>query len=109
MTTHSPDAFAVVGKHTPSREVPRLVRGRGQYVDDLGFPGMLHAVIGRSPHPHARIEAADASEALGLAGVEAVVTSFDVERLTSPFRPGRYASGLKATVPEFATAVGKVR
>ena len=109
MTTHSPDAFAVVGKHTPSREVPRFVRGRGRYVDDLGFPGMLHAVIGRSPHPHARIEAADASEALGLAGVEAVVTSFDVERLTSPFRPGRYASGLKATVPEFATAVGKVR
>ena len=109
MTTHSPDAFAVVGKHTPSREVPRLVRGRGQYVDDLSFPGMLHAVIGRSPHPHARIESADASEALGLAGVEAVVTSFDVERLTSAFRPGRYASGLKATVPEFATAVGKVR
>ena len=109
MTTHSPDAFAVVGKHTPSREVPRFVRGRGRYVDDLGFPGMLHAVIGRSPHPHARIESADASEALGLAGVEAVVTSFDVERLTSPFRPGRYASGLKATVPEFATAVGKVR
>ena len=41
MTTHSPDAFAVVGKHTPSREVPRFVRGRGRYVDDLGFPGML--------------------------------------------------------------------
>ena len=37
------------------KEDPRFVRGRGQFVDDVQLPGMLHLAILRSPLAHARI------------------------------------------------------
>lgn len=51
--------------------------GRAVYTDDLSFPRMLHARILRSPHPHARILSVDASLALQVKGVLAVVTGSD--------------------------------
>ena len=101
--------FRYVGKRTASKEAPRFVRGRGEYADDFTLPGMLHAIIGRSPHAHARIAGADVSQAVAHPGVEAVVTSVDVEAMIGSFRPGRYSSGLKANVPEYAFANKKVR
>jgi 4-hydroxybenzoyl-CoA reductase subunit alpha len=56
--------------------------GRARYTDDISLPGMLHGKILRSPHPHARILAIDASEALALPGVRAVVTG---EEMPVPF------------------------
>ena len=38
------------------REDPPLVRGQGQYVEDVRLPGMLHMAVARSPYPHARVE-----------------------------------------------------
>ncbi len=35
------------------------VRGEARYADDLAFPGMLHAAVVRSLHPHARILSVD--------------------------------------------------
>jgi 4-hydroxybenzoyl-CoA reductase alpha subunit len=52
--------------------------GRARYTDDMTLPGMLHAKILRSPHPHARIVSIDASAALALPGVHAVVTGADM-------------------------------
>ena len=54
------------------------VTGHTLYADDLTFPGMLHAKILRSPHPHARIVSIDTSAAEALAGVRAVVTGADM-------------------------------
>jgi len=85
------------------------VRGRGQYVDDLRVPGMLHAAIGRSPHAHARILAARTEGAASLPGVEHVISAAELVSTTSPFSPGRYASGIGVPVPEYAMANGKVR
>ncbi len=53
-------------------EDPRLLTGRGQFVDDLHLSGMLHAAFLRSPFAHARIRAIDPSPALALPGVFAV-------------------------------------
>ena len=53
------------------------VTGKAKYVDDLTFPGMLHAKILRSPHPHARIVSIDTSKAAALPGVHAVITAAD--------------------------------
>ena len=55
-------------------EDPRLVTGRGSYVDDVQLPGMLHAAVLRSPHAHARIRSIDASAARNLPGVVTVLT-----------------------------------
>lgn len=62
------------------RKVDAMERMRGitRYTDDIKLPRMLHAKILRSPHAHARIHAIDASEALALDGVAAVITGSDL-------------------------------
>ena len=102
-------AMNYIGKTTRSKEGPRHVTGRGQFVDDTTLPGMLHAVILRSPYAHARIVKIDGGEALRSPGVVAVITPEEVKRRTSPFKPGRYAAGLKRPIAEYACAVDKVR
>lgn len=54
------------------------VTGRARYGADISAPGMLHAAVVRSPHAHARIKKIDASKALALPGVKAVVTRADL-------------------------------
>ena len=98
-----------VGNRTRSKEGPRHVTGRGLYTDDFRLPGMLQAMMLRSPHAHANIISVDPSEALKNPAVMAVITPDDVKRLTKPFKPGRYAAGLKRPIDEYAGAVGKVR
>jgi carbon-monoxide dehydrogenase large subunit len=67
-----------IGTSMERREDLRFLRGRGTYVDDLKIPGLLHAVILRSPVAHGRIISIDASAALNLAGVHAVITGADM-------------------------------
>ncbi len=52
--------------------------GGVRYTDDIKLPGMLFGKILRCPHPHARIKSIDASEALAMEGVRAVVTGKDM-------------------------------
>jgi len=53
------------------------VTGKANYGADFSLPGLIHAVVLRSPHAHGRIRHIDASEALALEGVYAVVTAED--------------------------------
>src|SRR5688572_24252643 len=98
-----------IGRRARSKEAPRHVTGRGQYVDDLSRPRMLHACILRSPYAHARILAVHADAAAKLPGVRGVLTPHDVKELSRPFKPGRYAAGLRVPIPEYASAIEKVR
>ena len=98
-----------VGSRSRSKEGPRHVTGRGLYTDDFMLPGMLQAMILRSPHAHAKIVSIDPSEALKNPNVITVITPDDVKQSTRPFRPGRYAAGLKRPIDEYAGAVDKVR
>ena len=52
--------------------------GRGAYLDDLRFDGMVHAALLRSPHAHARITRLDVNAARSAPGVLAVLTGDDV-------------------------------
>jgi len=63
-----------VGARIKRREDPSLIRGLGQYVDDVKLPEMLHVAILRSPHAHARIKSIDTAAADQHPGVVAVVT-----------------------------------
>jgi 2-furoyl-CoA dehydrogenase large subunit len=98
-----------VGRSTRSKEAPRHATGRGHFVDDMVRPRMLHACILRSPYAHARILSVDGDKAAALPGVTGVVAPDDVKRLTQPFKPGRYAAGLRVPIPEYGCAVDKVR
>ncbi len=66
------------GERVTRNEDPRLLAGRGTYVDDIHLPGLLHAAFVRSPHAHARIVRIDTAAARALAGVVAVYTSEDL-------------------------------
>jgi len=67
-----------IGAPIKRLEDPRLLVGGGRYVDDLARPGMVHAVIVRSPHAHARVVHVDARRALAQKGVLACVTGADL-------------------------------
>src|SRR5262245_18295405 len=64
-----------VGARVLRGEDPRLLTGRGEYVDDIRLPFMLHAAFVRSSHAHARIGGIDTQAALALSGVHAVLTA----------------------------------
>src|SRR3954464_1238945 len=67
-------ADKLFGASIKRREDPRLITGKGQFVDDVRLPGTLHAAFVRSPHAHARIRAIETAAAKKLKGVIAVYT-----------------------------------
>ncbi|HYM17989.1 MAG TPA: xanthine dehydrogenase family protein molybdopterin-binding subunit [Micropepsaceae bacterium] len=67
-----------IGARILRTEDPRLLRGHGEFVDDIRLAGTLHAAFLRSTHAHARVLAIDASAALQLLGVHAVLTFADM-------------------------------
>jgi len=69
----------------PRAATRRLVSGRGQYVDDIGLKGELHAAFLRSPYPHAAFKI-DAADAAALDGVVRVLTADDLDRVCRPWR-----------------------
>ena len=81
--------YNVVGTRPIRHDGTDKVTGRAQYGADIQLPGLLHGKILRSPHPHARIKSIDASRAMAMPGVKAVVTSAELPEL----------SGLATDVP----------
>src|SRR5580704_7534128 len=69
---------AFVGSPVERIEDLRLLKGRGQYVDDLTRAGLLHAVILRSQVAHGHIRSIDAAAARARPGVVAVITAADI-------------------------------
>ena len=67
-----------IGTPMERREDLRFLRGRGEYVDDVAMPGLLYAVILRSSVAHGRLVSIDASAALSMPGVHAVITGADM-------------------------------
>ncbi len=68
-------------------EDPRILSGRGCYVDDIKLEGMVHAAFLRSPVAHARITSIDVTEAREVPGVLAVYTGEELEThlVTGPY------------------------
>ena len=66
------------------KEDARFLRGKGNYVDDVKLPGMLHAAVLRSPYAHARIKSIDTTEAKRVPGVIAIQTGADALEHVSP-------------------------
>jgi carbon-monoxide dehydrogenase large subunit len=67
-----------IGTPMERREDLRFLRGRGEYVDDVAIAGLLYAVILRSSVAHGRLVSIDASAALKMPGVHAVITHADM-------------------------------
>ena len=105
MSTPSAAAARYVGKPHPRVEDEALLRGRGRFADDLGVkPGTLEAAVARSPHAHANLLAVDASAALRMPGVRAVLTGSDIRQWAAPF-----VVGVKQPMEHWCLAVDRVR
>ncbi len=77
MNDIAPSRYKWVGTRPIRPDGVPKVTGRALYGADLAMAGALYGKIIRSPHAHARIRSIDASKALALPGVKAVVTAAD--------------------------------
>jgi carbon-monoxide dehydrogenase large subunit len=96
-----------VGTSVRRNEDPRLLTGRGRFVDDIRVPHMTHASFLHSPHAHARIRSIDVADARRAPGVVAVLTGADLAPLARPMAPV-HGSGVRASAHP-ALCVDKVR
>ena len=102
-----------MGAHVKRKEDPRLITGSGSYVGDLKLPGMHYVAFVRSPYAHAHIGEIDASAALALDGVVAVVTGDELaahtEPMPFPFEVGSADGEANSARTHHALTTGKVR
>ena len=92
--------LSVIGK--PLRKIDAMAKCAGEtvFADDLNLPRMTYAKLLRSPHPHARVLSINATQALKLEGVFAVITGEDL--------PEKFGI-MPSTQDEETLAVDKVR
>jgi CO/xanthine dehydrogenase Mo-binding subunit len=115
----------LVGENYSTPELRAKVTGRSKYAEDFRAEGMLFARLALSPYAHARISRIDASAALAMAGVKAILTADDrtsagtcrvrchrtgARRHTSTWSHGRYSHAFCRTgTPERNGSTGWVR
>jgi xanthine dehydrogenase molybdenum-binding subunit len=75
--------YKVIGTRPIRHDGTDKVTGRAQYGADIHLTGMLYGKVKRSPHAHAIIKRIDASKALALPGVKAVITRADLPPVSS--------------------------
>src|SRR5437762_7507175 len=84
----SPVLPKLVGQRVKRREDPRLIQGRGTYVDDIVLAGMQHLAFKRSDVAHGRIRSIDTRAAEAMEGVEAVFTGAQIAEFLAPMPIG---------------------
>lgn len=82
-------SFNYVGTRPIRHDGLEKVTGKAKFGADTFAPGMLHGMILRSPHAHAKIRSIDTSKAAALSGVKAIVTADD---FTIEQEPGEMAN-----------------
>ena len=68
----------LVGQNYSTADLRAKVTGRAKYAEDFRAEGMLHARLLLSPYSHARVRSIDASAALAMPGVKAILTAGEV-------------------------------
>ena len=107
------------GQPVRRKEDPRLLTGRGTFIEDRRTPAEAYAVLARSPHAHARILSIDTTAARAVPGVLAIFTGQDLDAdgiggIPSEFVPPKFGvSGIEncpVIRPHFpALALDRVR
>jgi xanthine dehydrogenase molybdenum-binding subunit len=72
--------YKLIGKNYTTPGLVAKVTGKAKYAEDYRAEGMLFAKLVLSPMPHARIRKIDASAALAMPGVKAVLTADDMPK-----------------------------
>ena len=80
-------AYDLLGKNFIPPDVRGKVTGRAKYAEDFRRDGMIFCKLLLSPMPHARVRNIDASRALAMEGVFAILTADEVPQLPAPNDP----------------------
>ena len=87
----------IIGARVQRREDPRLLTGRGQYVDDRKIDGTVHVAFCRSDRAHARIRRIDVAESRQAPGVLGVFVAGDIDTIAGPIRATSNMPDYRAT------------
>jgi len=74
----TPAEHKLIGKNYTTPDLMAKVTGKSKYAEDYRADGMLFTKLLLSPLPHARVRRIDASEALAMPGVKAIITMDDL-------------------------------
>jgi 2-furoyl-CoA dehydrogenase large subunit len=102
---NAPSKFRYISTDRRVREDRRFVVGKGRYIADLAAEGMLHVALVPSQHPAAIIKSIDASKALAMPGVHAVVDGAEIAAASEPLMNGLDTPNVK----RYPLAVGATR
>ena len=80
-------AYTLIGKDFIPPDLRGKVTGAARYAEDFRVEGMLFAKLLTSLMPHAKVRHIDASKALAMPGVVALLTADDVPQVTAPQEP----------------------
>ena len=107
LSSRTTSTTRVVNQAVKRRDSHEKLRGTTRYAGDLDIAGQLHARLVRSPVPSARIASRDASAALQVPGVVAVLFGEDVPHNDIPTN----TAGIKGRPlpPSWVLAVERVR
>jgi CO/xanthine dehydrogenase Mo-binding subunit len=95
----------IVGRPASRKTGPLRARGEARYTADIRLPGMLHAVVLRSPHAYARVKKISLDKALAAPGVRAAISPGEVEVLTDePGFQGQAVAAVAADSSQQASA-----
>jgi aerobic carbon-monoxide dehydrogenase large subunit len=103
LTRPAEPAYSVLGTYKRRKEDDRLLRGAGQFTDDVDRARAAEMAVGRCPYPHARIASIDTSAAAELDGVLEIITGTEVAARTGPIAILRPVPGAPP-IPHFALA-----
>jgi CO/xanthine dehydrogenase Mo-binding subunit len=78
--------YKLIGRNYQTPDIVAKVTGRAKYAEDYRADGMLFVKLLLSPMPHARVRSIDASEALKMPGVHAVLTADELPNVAPPVR-----------------------
>ena len=70
--------YKLIGKNYVTADLHAKVTGKAKYAEDFRAEGMLFCKLLLSPLPHARVKHIDASAALAMPGVKAILTAEDL-------------------------------
>ena len=84
----------MIGQNYTTPDIVAKVTGKAKYAEDFRADGMLFAKLLLSPLPHARVKNIDASAALAMPGVKAIIT---VDDLPSPTAGASLGEGITAS------------
>jgi aerobic carbon-monoxide dehydrogenase large subunit len=96
-----------IGAAIPRQGIQRLVQGRGQYIDDLQLPRMVHVVYWRSPVAHAKIIRIESEAAIAMPGVVAIFNGAQLSKICKPWQGVlTHLAGIKSA-PQYPMAIDR--